>query len=76
MTDVVELQRQHIKLLEQRMTELTNDLVKQIEINGNLSQVLAYLTDNRFKQYASHDNWNRVICEFLVSEDHEHPIGQ
>jgi len=76
MTDVVELQRQHIKLLDQRMTELTNDLVKQIEINGNLSQVLAYLTDNRFKQYASRDNWNRVICNFLESDDNEHPIGQ
>ena len=66
--DVVELQRQRIDQLEKRNSETLNKLITQIDINANLSHVLAYLTDQKFKHFASENNWNKVIVDYLESE--------
>ena len=66
---VVDLQRDRISFLEQKITELSGMLGKQLDINASLSCVLSHLTDGMFKEYAQEDNWSRVISEYRENKD-------
>ena len=69
--DVVELQRKEIERLRTEIGMLTDYNITLLETNANLSTVLGYLTDNKFKAFASADNWRRVICDHFDAEDFE-----
>lgn len=63
---VVELQREQIERLEKHAMDLANQLQEKIQVIGDLSQVLAHLTDDKFKDFINDDNnWNKVITEYL-----------
>lgn len=64
MSDVTELQRQRIALLEEQVATLTSEIIQGYETIANQSQVLAYLTDKRFLYFSSKDNWSKVITDF------------
>jgi hypothetical protein len=68
--DVVELQRQRIKELEDMVSDRTVELCGLYETLSNLSHVLAYLTDDKFKVFASEHQWNGLIVDYLeLGED-------
>lgn len=67
--NVVDLQKERISFLEQKIIELSEMLGKQLDINASLSRVLSHLTDGEFKEYAKEDNWHRVICEYRENKD-------
>lgn len=65
MADVVALQKERIEMLESIQKTLYKEIGDKIEIIANLSTVLAYLTDNEFKEFAKDDNWSKVIVNYL-----------
>ena len=68
MVDVVELQKERILMLESVQKDLYKELIEKMEIITNLSKVLTYLTDGKFKEFAKEDNWRRVIVDYLEGE--------
>lgn len=67
MNNIVGLQKDVILRLEERNKVLTMELVEKIETISNLSQVLAYLTDGRFRNFTA-DNWKKIITDYCESE--------
>lgn len=68
MTDVVELQRQTIKKLEDRNKELVNDYIDMLDMNNRLTRVLEYLTDEEFRKFVFKLNYDRLITDYLENE--------
>ena len=68
MTDVVELQRLKILNLEKRNSDLVQELCKQIDVNADLSRVLSYLTEGRFREFVKGYDWNSCIGDYLMEE--------
>ncbi len=68
MVDVVALQKERIEMLESVQKDLYKEIGDKIEIIANLSTVLAYLTDDEFKEFAKKNNWSRVIVDYLEKD--------
>ena len=66
---VCELQREEIERLRLQVIQVADEISKQIEVNCNLSRVLSWLTEDRFREFAEKDNWHRVICDYLESDE-------
>jgi len=62
--NVVEIQKQRIAKLEKRIMDMTSTICAQVDVIQNQSNILAYLTDDKFREFASENDWNKVIVDF------------
>ena len=66
--NVVYLQKQTIDRLESLVAEQAKQIGELIYTNHNLSQVLHYLTDEKFRDFCFNINYNELINNYLINQ--------
>ena len=64
---VVDLQKETISRLEKLVAEQSKQICHLIDTNHNLSQVLHYLTDEKFRDFCFNIDYNELINYYLIN---------
>lgn len=64
---VVDLQKETIGRLEKLVAEQSKQIGYLMDTNHNLSQVLHYLTDEKFRDFCFNIDYNELINYYLIN---------